>query len=202
MQTLKEEIREKILAASKAEFLKKGFVGSSMQSVAKRAGISVSNIYNYYPSKERIFEALTDGVSRSLKKLVVDLPSYWREHRDRDKHAGVFKEVIPAAVFDFVKQYRSEFILALERSAGTRCASLKDVIIGSLAGNIQENVSRGAGGPSRKGGHLPFLTKVLAMNLIGGLLEIAREYQSDSWAESTIVHLMRYHMRGMMEFVS
>lgn len=200
MQTLKKEIRDKIIAAAKDEFLKKGFPGSSMQVIAKRAGISVSNIYNYFPSKERIFETVTDGVSRSLKNLVMDLPSYWREHGIGGRRIGEFKELVPSTVFNFMKQYRIEVILVLERGAGTRHAGLKDAIVGSLAENIRANAAGAAGGPCGKGGKPPFLIKVLAMNLIEGLLEIAREYEGDSWAEINITHLMRYHIRGMAEF--
>jgi AcrR family transcriptional regulator len=194
MQTLKDEVREGILAAAMDEFLKKGFSGSSMNAIANSAGISVSNIYNYYPGKEPVFEALTDGVARSLKKLVTDLPSYWK---GGGEDCGACAELVPSAIFDFIKRNRLQLILALDRSAGTKRESLKADIVASLAGAMMQNVEGSASRQRGKDGVQPFLVRLLAMNLIQGLLEIAREYEGDAWARSAVKDLMRYHMRGM-----
>lgn len=43
-----------ILNAALAAFGAQGFNGASMREVAKRAGTSLSNLYNYFPSKEHL----------------------------------------------------------------------------------------------------------------------------------------------------
>jgi hypothetical protein len=45
-----------------------------------------------------------------------------------------------------------------------------------------------------------FLMHILAMNLIEGILEITRNYKNDEWAKSNIESLMKYHIRGMVQF--
>ena len=44
------------------------------------------------------------------------------------------------------------------------------------------------------------LMHILAMNLIEGILEITRNYKNDEWAKSNIESLMKYHIRGMVQF--
>ena len=44
------------------------------------------------------------------------------------------------------------------------------------------------------------LMHILAMNLIEGILEITRNYKNDEWARSNIESLMKYHIRGMVQF--
>jgi len=45
-----------------------------------------------------------------------------------------------------------------------------------------------------------FLMHILAMNLVEGILEITRNYKNDEWAENNIESLMKYHIRGMVQF--
>ena len=59
MQVLKEEIRNSILLSAKMLFLEYGYLSTSMDKIAKKAGISKSNLYNYFEKKEDIFEILT-----------------------------------------------------------------------------------------------------------------------------------------------
>lgn len=53
-QTLKEESRIAIIKAAKSEFLEKGYKNASMRSIAKKANMTVGNLYRYYKSKEDI----------------------------------------------------------------------------------------------------------------------------------------------------
>jgi hypothetical protein len=45
-----------------------------------------------------------------------------------------------------------------------------------------------------------FLMHILAMNLVEGILEITRNYKNDEWAKNNIESLMKYHIRGMVQF--
>ncbi|MDE7172632.1 MAG: TetR/AcrR family transcriptional regulator, partial [Oscillospiraceae bacterium] len=67
MQVLKEEIRNDILFSAKMLFGEYGYSSTSMDKIAKKAGVSKSNLYNYFEKKEDIFEALTkDTVYRLM----------------------------------------------------------------------------------------------------------------------------------------
>jgi AcrR family transcriptional regulator len=56
-----EKRKEKIEDAARELFIKQGFHRTSMRDIAKGAGVSLGNVYNYYPTKEGIFESLING---------------------------------------------------------------------------------------------------------------------------------------------
>lgn len=57
-------IREKkvtIETAAKELFIRQGFHATSMRDISRGAEVSLGNLYNYYPTKEAIFESIVDG---------------------------------------------------------------------------------------------------------------------------------------------
>ena len=70
MQIKKDEIKNKILKIARAEFHEKGFSNASMRKIAKKVGISVSNIYNYFKSKDEIFKELVYPTIYIIDKLI------------------------------------------------------------------------------------------------------------------------------------
>lgn len=57
-QSLKPEIREKIIETSKEILLEKDFLTLSLREIAKNSGVSLSNIYNYYENKDALIEGI------------------------------------------------------------------------------------------------------------------------------------------------
>jgi AcrR family transcriptional regulator len=47
--------------AARELFIKQGFHATSMRDIAKRAQVSLGNVYNYYATKDAIFESIIDG---------------------------------------------------------------------------------------------------------------------------------------------
>lgn len=58
-RSVSERKRIAILDAAKAAFIEQGFLATSMDSVASRAGVSKRTVYNHFPSKEDLFTAIT-----------------------------------------------------------------------------------------------------------------------------------------------
>ena len=77
MQIPKEDIRTTILNVARDEFSEKGFKNTSMRSIAKKADVSLSNIYNYFKNKDDIFKAILSPVLSAFDKTLV-------EHNDAD----------------------------------------------------------------------------------------------------------------------
>jgi AcrR family transcriptional regulator len=53
-----EETRAMLLEAARKEFVASGFAASSMESVARRAGVSTKTLYRLIPNKAALFEAM------------------------------------------------------------------------------------------------------------------------------------------------
>lgn len=68
--TLTEKKRLDILAAAQDEFKEKGFLGASMDSLAKRAEVSKRTVYNHFPSKEILFHNIVKQLCDSFSQAV------------------------------------------------------------------------------------------------------------------------------------
>ncbi len=64
-----EEKRESILEAAIAVFSRWGFEASSMDSVAEEAGASKRTVYNYFPSKDILLQAIAERFAREMREL-------------------------------------------------------------------------------------------------------------------------------------
>ncbi len=51
------ERMKRVLEAATEQFILHGFVGASVEAIAKQSGVSKVTIYNYFPTKEALFEA-------------------------------------------------------------------------------------------------------------------------------------------------
>jgi len=97
--------RERIERAAIRVFTRLGFHGTSVRDLAKAAGVSMGNLYNYYPTKDDLFrrvierfESKIEGqrqkalgplddlfnpielrrLARGVREIVYENPDYWR----------------------------------------------------------------------------------------------------------------------------
>jgi TetR/AcrR family transcriptional regulator, repressor of fatR-cypB operon len=68
MAAAEHEKSDAILRAALDLFVERGFHGTSVPSVAEKAGVATGTIYHYFKSKE----ALVNALFRSLKQRIVD----------------------------------------------------------------------------------------------------------------------------------
>jgi AcrR family transcriptional regulator len=59
-------IREAILDAAIVVFARKGFQAATMHEIAREAGYTAPSLYNYFPGKRQIFEALVDRLDEEF----------------------------------------------------------------------------------------------------------------------------------------
>ena len=127
MQKLKDDIRQRIVAVAREEFIAHGARCTSVRTVARRAGIAVGNVYNYFRSKNELFCAV-------LQPLLDELNRYILSHNE-ERHLCI--EVFDT--FDYqneyigemkrmVRLYRPELRLLLFNAEGTSLAGYKERI--------------------------------------------------------------------------
>src|SRR5271166_115337 len=61
--------RAKIEAAAMKIFTKQGYHGTSMREIAHASGFSIGNLYNHYPTKEKLFVALVKKYEERFAQL-------------------------------------------------------------------------------------------------------------------------------------
>ena len=77
--------RQAILDAARTVFGELGYETATVRDIVRRTGLSVGAFYNYFRSKEEVFEALADDVARRFRPILhaqhlaaTDFESYLR----------------------------------------------------------------------------------------------------------------------------
>jgi AcrR family transcriptional regulator len=75
VRKLSEKRTAAYVAAARDSFFSHGFAGTTMSSIASRIGGSKTTLWTYFPSKDRLFEAVVDDIVQlHAKALSVALP--------------------------------------------------------------------------------------------------------------------------------
>jgi AcrR family transcriptional regulator len=91
---------DEIVAAASGLFATHGFDGTSMNAIAKAAGLTIGSLYQYFPSREAIVDAVAEAYLAA-----------WRAEKDEavkhvpaiSLHEFVYRGVL--SLFDFYKKY-------------------------------------------------------------------------------------------------
>ena len=79
MQIKKDYTREQIVVVARGIFLKKGYAKTSMRDIAAGVGIGVSNIYNYFKSKDELFRYIVTPLIAELERMMQHDPILRRD---------------------------------------------------------------------------------------------------------------------------
>ena len=198
VQILKKARKEKIERAALDEFLSMGFLNASMRRIAKNAQISTSNLYNYFQSKEKLFYSISDDVYIAINDLIRDLMRK-EDEIGRDHFFDQVSNLIAKPIRELIKNHRKQFLLIMEGSQGTKYENFKEELVIVIEKHFVEHL-RIIDNTVTKGSADPFIFHILARNLLEGLLEIARHYNSDKWVDYNVEALMNYHVHGVSQF--
>ena len=69
MTTKAIKTQELILETALKHFLKEGYAGASLRKIVKDAGLTTGAFYKYYPTKEKLFNALIDPYLEDIYKI-------------------------------------------------------------------------------------------------------------------------------------
>lgn len=128
MQTKKEEVRQKILQAAKAEFLEKDFATASIRSITARAGMTLGNFYVYFQNKEAVFEALVQEAVILMEQHVS--VGHYQELSDQQLVANLidFPQVLVKfrEFIEYIEEYREALTLLFFKSSGSAYRKFRD----------------------------------------------------------------------------
>ena len=82
-----ERTMRKILNAALAEFGERGFSESSVVSITSRARVALGTFYTYFDSKEALFAALVEDMSRRVREEVAPALSEGTDTLDAERRA-------------------------------------------------------------------------------------------------------------------
>jgi len=83
LKARRDDKRDAILDAARECFLSEGYAATSMSSIAARVGGSKGTLYNYFRSKEELFDAFIRRGCQALSEGVFEVADDGRDLRER-----------------------------------------------------------------------------------------------------------------------
>ena len=93
--------RDAILAAARRVFAQMGYDAASVRDIIRGTDLASGTFYNYFKSKEEVFEALQDDIARRFRPLL----------HDQCKRAETFEHFVRGslhAYFDFIAKEKAQ----------------------------------------------------------------------------------------------
>lgn len=120
-QTLKEEVRARILTAALETFAEQGFAGATMPVIAARAGVAPANLYRYFANKAELFRAVApDGLAKQLDALLARRVSTLSHLAGASAPPSApSTDAAAEELLAFWTEHRLLTVILLERAAGT-----------------------------------------------------------------------------------
>ncbi len=159
--------RAQLLLAARDVFAAQGYHAAAMDDIAERAGVSKPVLYQHFPGKLELYQALLTTYADELVEKVSGAIEHTAENRDR-VHAAV------AAYFDFVAGEGRAYRLVFESDlrGDPEAASVVDSALNRCIDSIAGAVTTDAG--------LDFdRAQLLAVGLVG-LSQVGAQYWLDS----------------------
>lgn len=128
MQTPKTDIRKRILTVSKKLFLEKGFRDTTTRDIASDAGITLSNLYHYYPSKDDLFRSLLEPATDALEGLLRE--RHGEKGYDISKIQGDrYAEEALEEYMGVIRKHRKSLKMLLFHSQGSSLEGFKEYYV-------------------------------------------------------------------------
>lgn len=112
-----DETRQIVYEAARHEFAGNGYAATSMEAVARRAGVSTKTLYRLVPNKESLFEGM---VTDRLDRFVYEVNLHAADHTD-------LEQALRAALMACADLALDEEVIALQRMLLQEAGKFSDI---------------------------------------------------------------------------
>jgi AcrR family transcriptional regulator len=200
-QTLKEDVRDRILAAGLQVFAVSGYRGASMGAIAEAAGISTGNTYRYYPSKEELFDGVVSpSFVKTFKSLLRGRVKSLDGVSDIDQlDPSALYHSVSEQLMQYTVENRLRMVILLRGSAGSRYEGFADELVDYLSelavAHFQAMDPRLSLTP-----HMHINLTSIYRNFVGTLADILEKFEDEDDIRDTVAGFTTYHLYGLKAF--
>ena len=127
MQTKKETVLQQLLQSGMGRFLEDGFEKASLRAIVKDAGTTIGNFYNYFDSKEELFDNL---VSETYGTFMAFLDNHEEDQSINTMTIGQDSETLAGGIAIFIERmepiFNEALLLLVDGSEGTKYEGFKE----------------------------------------------------------------------------
>lgn len=131
-QSLKPELRARLLAVAEQLFAEAGYQGATMAAIAERAGLSTGNTYRYFANKDALFYEIVspEFAARFMRLLKRRLSTLLIAPELTALNAEA--QADGEALLRFWVENRLKVIILLDRARGSEHAGFVDAFVDAL----------------------------------------------------------------------
>ena len=134
-QVRKAEVERRLLDSARGEFLRHGFQGASLRNIAEAANISLANVYSYAKDKDDLFRRVLMTVVSDIDRVEKYFSSYAPAGNEFDSLETETEQLKSGVCYIYA--HKTEFILLLNRSAGSTLENYPEKIVHGYAKNCR-----------------------------------------------------------------
>ena len=114
-------IDPRLIKSAREEFEKNGFIKADLKTICDNAQVTTGAVYKRYKGKEELFCAVVKDTADILDGFVaVRAKQFFSEMTDKDVYeTWIMNEKFMLDLFKMLWKIRGDFVLLLEKSAGT-----------------------------------------------------------------------------------
>jgi AcrR family transcriptional regulator len=186
-QFKKDEVQERIHTAALTVFAEQGYSNTKIADIAVQAGVSVGNIYRYYPGKEQIFEAVMpksfiESFKNELSRKIEEFPS---------------QSLLSGKPFlQLLIENRERIIILFTGSQGTSYENFRKDLVGFLMAAVQQHYPELCRNLMETYRNEWILESIYAM-LIDLFATIAKRVTNGAQLELALKAVNTYHLLGI-----
>lgn len=125
MQYPKDDIQKDILKAAEEVFQRKGFSKTSMREIAQESQVGLSNIYNYFRSKDEIFCTVVKPVVQAFNAMLHE----HHGHQGADimeMYSAKYLRYVVEEYMTLIQGHRKLLVLLFFRAQGSSLEKFKE----------------------------------------------------------------------------
>ena len=197
MQYKKDEVRKSILESGEKNFLKFGFEKASLRSIVKDANTTIGNFYNYFNSKEELFNTLVVDDYEMFMRLLnehetINRPDYLWNLSD----PTVWRKVLSEFISELIPEFSNGFILLIKSSQGTSYEQTRELLIKAVEEHFIDHIDRFS-----KDKALVEYTSIIASQFVDGFTKIFLDFDDQKTRKKLLIDHLLFYMIGTMGMI-
>ena len=196
-QILKDDVKARIIASAKEEFLENSYEKSSMRNIASKSNITVGNLYRYFKSKEELSSFIVGPTLQKIQNLVLELTNNQVDiMHSEDINLTTFQirtmlDNLGNGLVDIYHRHRVEVnILMMRTEVNTRLTKwFAEAIAQIIASNYDID---------RTSAELRLMSESYAESIFRGLTYMLRNNNVDS---NTLKRLVKVYMESYVDML-
>ena len=117
----RKQTEQKLIKSGREEFLEKGYAKANLRDICKSAGVTTGAFYFSFENKEALLAAILDPIITDYERMCSTLAK--REEEDPGTAEDNERQMM-----EYLSAHRTEAIILMEKSAGSRYEGFKSQI--------------------------------------------------------------------------